>query len=177
MIGLSPFFYAMMGVYFALIVAMGWMVYDASRPIRAQRRAELERATDAHREPLSFYQLFGASVVILYLVQLIVGFLTFLPAWLRGGIKSLSFIWTLLGLGCLVLYLLRVVYPKLPDGMTFDELAGQPTAPTDRDFRGGHPPPAGFKSSPSCDDVTTQNLSHDSPTTDATDPTTKETAL
>ena len=140
---LSPFFYALMAGYFMIIVAMLWMVLDSTRPIRAQRLAEIDRDRDpVRREPLSFYQVFGVSVIILHLVQLILGFLTFLPAWLRGGIRSLSFVWTLLGLVCLVMYLLRVVYPKTPEGQDPEPvIEGQSSAPTDRDFKGGHPPP------------------------------------
>ena len=177
MFGLTPFFYVLMALYFALIVAMGWMVYDSSRPIRAKRLADIARMTDARREPLSFYQLFGGSVVVLYLLQLIFGFLTFLPAWLRGGIKSLSAVWTLLGLGCLVLYLLRVVFPKLPDGTSFSELAGQPTTPTDRDFKGGHPPPdCEAESPPIADDIDAEDVSDCLTAPDSIEPTPKESA-
>ncbi|MCL2818407.1 MAG: hypothetical protein FWD41_01550 [Actinomycetia bacterium] len=112
MFTLTPFFYALMAVYFLIIVAAAWVVYDSSQPQRSRQLARIEDLGSKHREPLVAYRIYCAIMVVLYLLNLLFGFLPFVRGTFAYQFSILSFAWALVGIFVIIAYLLRVVFPK-----------------------------------------------------------------
>ncbi|MCL2491597.1 MAG: hypothetical protein FWE87_02465 [Coriobacteriia bacterium] len=120
---LTPFFYALMAAYFMLIVAAVWVVFDSYRAQRIDQLTALEKATGKRREPIAFYRIYCAILVILYLLNILFSLLPMINGRFRWVFSLISLFWALAGVFVILIYLLRVVYPKVPSD--FDELSDQ----------------------------------------------------
>jgi len=117
MFELTPFFYALMAAYFLLIVAAAWVFYDSYQPHRTQLLHAITEATGKRRESIELYRYYCAVMVLLYLLNILFGLLPFIPNTFRYVFGILSFIWALVGIFVILFYLLRVAYPKVPEGV------------------------------------------------------------
>ena len=118
----TPFFYFLRILYLVCVIAALWMMFDSLRPVRAPAPAggtgglDTDKQEKARRKrkpiPVIPFTYFGAAVVILFLVNLILPFLTFIPADFRSIFNLISGFIPLIGFGVVATYLLKVVFPK-----------------------------------------------------------------
>lgn len=130
MYSISPAFYVLRILYLAPILCGVWVVIDSLRPKRRRTLARIEEQSGAKREPLIFYQIYCATMVILFMVQQVFALTLARDTPVRTYFAAVAMMGTFLGTFVIVLYLLRVVFPK-----------GTDTSDTTRNLPTGEEPP------------------------------------
>ncbi|MBK5211835.1 MAG: hypothetical protein JJE36_05965 [Coriobacteriia bacterium] len=101
-------YYAIIGIYILVAVAALVLIFDARRERRIVVPVSF-RAAGHKREPLIVYQIIAGIYVLVFIAAQF----SFVP----GPVKGAAIISIPLMIITELAYLLRVVFPKVPDGM------------------------------------------------------------
>lgn len=121
--GYGPGFYIIEIVYVCAALFALAMIFDAMRPLRPKRLAQIIELTGKKREPLAFYQIVGG----IYVLIVVAAQFSFTPAGVKLAAMALLPIMAVIE----VAYLLRVVFPKVPQGYCIDWSSQKKSNPCD----------------------------------------------